>query len=116
MRTEQSVLRISLTVTLLLAGFGILFGLMCGSFAIVFDGVYSLADASMTIVALLISNLIASSTASNSTNSKFVKRFTMGFWHLEPLFLGMNGALGGVAERAKGFEPSNPTLAGSALF
>ena len=66
---------------------------MSGSFAIIFDGVYSLTDASMTIVALLVSNLIASSTASSSAKSKLVERFTMGFWHLEPMVLGMNGAM-----------------------
>ena len=93
MRTEQSVLRISIAVTFVLAGFGILFGLMSGSFAIIFDGVYSLTDASMTIVALLVSNLIASSTAGGSDKSKLVARFTMGFWHLEPMVLGMNGAM-----------------------
>ena len=93
MRTEQSVLRTSIAVTSLLAGFGILFGLMSGSFAIIFDGVYSLTDASMTIVALLVSNLIASSTATNSVKSKLGERFTMGFWHLEPIVLGMNGAM-----------------------
>ena len=93
MRTEQGVLRISIAVTFVLADFGILFGLMSGSFAIIFDGVYSLTDASMTIVALLVSNLIASSTAGGSDKSKLVARFTMGFWHLEPMVLGMNGAM-----------------------
>ena len=93
MGTEQSVLRISIAVTFALAGFGILFGLMSGSFAIVFDGVYSLTDAGMTVFALLVSNLIASSTASGSTKGKLVERFTMGFWHLEPIVLGMNGAM-----------------------
>jgi predicted Co/Zn/Cd cation transporter (cation efflux family) len=93
MRTEQSVLRISIAVTFVLAGFGILFGLLSGSFAIVFDGVYSLADASMTIVALLVSNLIASSAAGGSAKSRLVERFTMGFWHIEPMVLGMNATM-----------------------
>ena len=93
MRTEQSVLRISIAVTFVLAGFGILFGLRSGSFAIVFDGVYSLADASMTIVALLVSNLIASSAAGESAKSRLVERFTMGFWHIEPMVLGMNATM-----------------------
>ncbi len=93
MRTEQGVLRISIVVTVLLAGIGILFGLLSGSFAIVFDGVYSLTDASMTIVALLVSNLIAGSAAGGPARSKLVERFTMGFWHLEPMVLGLNGTL-----------------------
>ena len=48
MASEQGILRLSIAVTLLLAGGGILFGLLSGSFSIVFDGVYSLADASMS--------------------------------------------------------------------
>jgi predicted Co/Zn/Cd cation transporter (cation efflux family) len=93
MRTEQGILRISIAVTFVLAGFGILFGLMSGSFAIIFDGVYSLADASMTIVALLVSNLIATAAAGGHAKSRLVERFTMGFWHIEPMVLGMNAAM-----------------------
>jgi predicted Co/Zn/Cd cation transporter (cation efflux family) len=92
-KTEQSVLRISIAVTFLLAAAGIVFGLLSGSFAIVFDGVYALTDAIMTIVALLVSTLIVSSTADGAAGSKLVKHFTMGFWHLEPMVLGLNGVL-----------------------
>ena len=93
MRTEQSVLRTSIAATLVLAGLGILFGLLSGSFAIVFDGVYALIDAIMTIVALLVSNLIAASTREGGSKSRFIAQFTMGFWHLEPMVLGLNGVL-----------------------
>lgn len=93
MRTEQSVLRLSIAVTLALAGLGILFGLLSGSFAIVFDGVYSLIDAMMTILALLVSNLIAASTREGGSKSRLIAQFTMGFWHLEPMVLGLNGIL-----------------------
>ncbi|WP_379067184.1 cation diffusion facilitator family transporter [Mesorhizobium sp. UC22_110] len=93
MHTEQGVLRISIIVTFVLAVIGIVFGLLSGSFAIVFDGVYALTDATMTIVALLVANLIASSTAVGSAKSKLVKHFTMGFWHLEPMVLGLNGIM-----------------------
>jgi len=93
MHTEQGVLRISIIVTFVLAVIGIVFGLLSGSFAIVFDGVYALTDATMTIVALLVANLIASSTAVGSARSKLVKHFTMGFWHLEPMVLGLNGIM-----------------------
>jgi predicted Co/Zn/Cd cation transporter (cation efflux family) len=88
MKTEQGLLRISIVVTFLLAGVGILFGILSGSFAIVFDGVYALTDAAMTIVALLVSNLIAT-----GGKGRLVKHFTMGFWHLEPMVLGLNGIL-----------------------
>ncbi|MDQ2105352.1 cation diffusion facilitator family transporter [Azospirillum isscasi] len=93
MTTEQKVLRLSIAVTVLLAGSGILFGLLSGSFAIVFDGIYSLVDASMTTVTLLVSNLIAASTAGGARRGKLVERFTMGFWHLEPMVLGLNATL-----------------------
>ena len=61
MKTEQGLLRVSIAVTIFTAGVGILFGILSGSFAIVFDGVYAMTDAAMTVVALLVSNLIASS-------------------------------------------------------
>ncbi|MGY5780478.1 cation diffusion facilitator family transporter [Rhizobium sp. LEGMi135b] len=93
MTTEQSVLRISIIVTFVLAVAGIAFGLLSGSYAIVFDGVYALTDASMTIVALIVSNLIISSATNTTPAGKFAKHFTMGFWHLEPMVLGLNGVL-----------------------
>ncbi len=93
MTTEQSVLRISIIVTFILAVAGIVFGLLSGSYAIVFDGIYALTDASMTIVALIVSNLIVSSTTNTTAAGKFAKHFTMGFWHLEPMVLGLNGVL-----------------------
>jgi predicted Co/Zn/Cd cation transporter (cation efflux family) len=91
--TEQSVLRTSIIVTFILAVAGIVFGLLSGSYAIVFDGVYALTDASMTIVALIVSNLIVSSATNTTAAGKFAKHFTMGFWHLEPMVLGLNGVL-----------------------
>jgi len=93
LNTEQRVLRLSIEVTFILAAAGIVFGLLSGSFAIVFDGIYALTDATMTIVALLVSNLITSSTASGAVGGRLVKHFTMGFWHLEPMVLGLNGVL-----------------------
>lgn len=93
MKTEQSVLRLSIAVTFFLAAAGIVFGLLSGSFAIVFDGVYALTDAIMTMVALLVANLIASSTGTGAVGGRLVKHFTMGFWHLEPMVLGLNGVL-----------------------
>lgn len=90
MKTEQGLLRVSILVTILLAGIGILFGILSGSFAIVFDGVYALTDAVMTVVALLVAKLIASSSEGKG---RLVQHFTMGFWHLEPMVLGLNGIL-----------------------
>ncbi len=93
MKTEQGILRLSIAVTVFLACLGILFGLLSGSTSIIFDGFYSLTDATMTVLALLVSNLIASSTAGGQAGGRFVERFTMGFWHLEPMVLGLNGVM-----------------------
>lgn len=93
MNTEQRILRASIGVTIIVACFGIIFGLLSGSFSIVFDGVYSLTDASMSVLALIVSKLIASSTAPNGPTGKLRERFTMGFWHLEPIVLGLNGVM-----------------------
>lgn len=58
-----------------------------------FDGVYSLVDASMSVLALLVVNLIASYSASAGLSRRLHERFTMGFWHLEPIVLGLNGTM-----------------------
>ena len=52
--TEQSLLKFSIAITVLLAAFGIGAGLFSGSFAVVFDGIYALTDAFMTVLALLV--------------------------------------------------------------
>ncbi|ARM15023.1 cation efflux system protein (plasmid) [Rhizobium phaseoli Brasil 5] len=46
----------------------------------------------MTVVALLVTKLIASSEAPSS-KGKLIEHFTMGFWHLEPIVLALNGIL-----------------------
>lgn len=47
----------------------------------------------MTILALLVANLIAASTREGGSKSRLIAQFTMGFWHLEPMVLGLNGIL-----------------------
>jgi len=93
MPTEQSVLRLSIVAAVFQAGLGIAFGLLAGSESIIFDGFYGLVDAVMTLLALLIAKLIAASAEGGEHNRKLIDRFTMGFWHLEPMVLGMNGTL-----------------------
>lgn len=92
MRSEQDILRISIIVTFALAGIGVAFGLLAGSASIIFDGVYSLMDASMTVLALIVSRLITSSMA-EASRAKLARHFTMGFWHLEPMVLGLSGVM-----------------------
>ncbi len=90
--TEQSLLKFSIAVTVFLALFGIGAGLFSGSFAVIFDGVYALTDAFMTVLALLVARLIADSAVPRP-GGRLAERFTMGFWHLEPMVLGLNGTL-----------------------
>ncbi|PVX74141.1 cation diffusion facilitator family transporter [Paraburkholderia unamae] len=90
---ESSVLRLSIATTLLIAIFGVVFGLVSGSFSIVFDGVYSLIDASMSALALAVVRLITSYAVNVDLPRKWRERFTMGFWHLEPMVLGLNSTL-----------------------
>lgn len=93
MRTEQGALRFSILVTIGVAGLGILFGLLSGSYSITFDGVYALADASMSGVALLVARLIAAHAAETPSSRRLRERFAMGVWHLEPMVLALNGVL-----------------------
>lgn len=93
MRSEQNILQISIAVTIFVAGFGVVFGLLSGSFSIVFDGVYMLADAAMSGLALVVSRLITLSALPEPPGGKLRDRFTMGFWHLEPMVLGLNGIM-----------------------
>ncbi|KIX16839.1 cation diffusion facilitator family transporter [Paracoccus sp. 228] len=90
--SEQAVLRLSIAMTFVVAAVGIGFGVASGSASIIFDGIYSLTDAVMTSVALLVSSLITR-RLSERRQARLVQRFTMGFWHLEPMVLGLNGIL-----------------------
>ncbi|TIL32520.1 cation transporter [Mesorhizobium sp.] len=93
MFSEQGFLRTSIFATVAVAAFGIVFGLLSGSFSIAFDGAYSLGDAGMTILALWVSSLIVRSAKTDALSGRLRNRFTMGFWHLEPIVLGLNGTL-----------------------
>jgi predicted Co/Zn/Cd cation transporter (cation efflux family) len=87
-RTEQGVLRLSIAGSLLLAAAAVVFGLLANSSLIIFDGIYGLIDVVMTWLSLLVARLIALSTSTDALQSRLNQRFTMGFWHLEPIVLG----------------------------
>jgi cation diffusion facilitator family transporter len=74
--TEQGALKFSIALTVLLGVLGVASGLVTGSQAIIFDGMYSFVDVVPTIVSLLVVKLIARGTS---------RRFQYGYWHLEPL-------------------------------
>ncbi|KQS96787.1 MULTISPECIES: cation diffusion facilitator family transporter [unclassified Rhizobium] len=82
--TEQTVLKWSIAVTVFISATGVLLGILSESMAILFDGVFSLIDAAMTLLALYVTKLISRHKSA---------RFQMGFWHIEPMALVFNGGL-----------------------
>lgn len=81
---EASLLRLSIWATLLISALGVLFGLLSGSLAILFDGLFSLADAGVTWLMLVVARLVA-----QESNQKF----QYGYWHLEPLVVALKAAV-----------------------
>lgn len=73
---EQNTLKFSIALTVFLGVLGVASGLVTGSQAIIFDGMYSFVDVVPTVVSLLVVKLIARGTS---------HRFQYGYWHLEPL-------------------------------
>ncbi|MGH8088027.1 MAG: cation transporter, partial [Stenotrophomonas sp.] len=73
---EQRVLKFSIGVTVAVSATGFTGGLLVGSQAILFDGVYSLVDVALTLVALAVLRLLGREGSS---------RFQYGYWHLEPM-------------------------------
>ncbi|GAB2548574.1 cation transporter [Brachybacterium huguangmaarense] len=84
--TELRALRLSLTATLVFATLGLVFGLITGSTAILFDGVFSIIDAAVSSISLLVAGLIARSHAAVPWGTE-PRRFSMGYCHLEPMVL-----------------------------
>ncbi|MDE1173706.1 MAG: cation transporter [Parvibaculaceae bacterium] len=81
---EQSVLRLSIWATLGVGLIGVGVGLWSSSQSITFDGFYSIVDSALTVVALLVSRLVAREGS---------RRFQFGYWHFEPLFTTFNGTI-----------------------
>jgi len=91
--TEQGVLRLSIAASFGVAALAVAFGLYANSSLIIFDGIYGLIDVVMTWLSLLVVRLISMSTNVDALQSRLNQRFTMGFWHLEPIVLGVSGTL-----------------------
>lgn len=81
---EASLLRISIGATFLIAGLGVLLGLVSGSLAILFDGLFSVVDAGITWLMLVVARLVA-----KESNAKF----QYGYWHLEPLVVALKAGV-----------------------
>lgn len=93
MAGEDTILKRSLVAILLVSVLGLGFGVYSGSFAILFDGVFSLVDAAMTVLSLAVARLITRSTIENALSERLHRRFSMGFWHLEPMVLTLNATI-----------------------
>lgn len=81
---EVKIFKLSISVTLVIAAIGIVFGLLSGSQSILFDGIFSTIDTAMSILSVLVIKLMAK----ESTN-----RFQFGFWHFEPMVATVNGSI-----------------------
>ncbi len=79
---EQQILRRSIFYTLIIAVMGIVFGIVCGSMSIIFDGMFSALDAGMCSLSLLVSRYLVNRIADVS----------IWFWHVEPLVLPLMAA------------------------
>ncbi|CDZ77252.1 zinc transporter ZitB [Legionella massiliensis] len=81
---EQQALKLSIGVTFLLAVVGIIFGLLSGSLAIVFDGMFNMVDTVISTLAFFVARLLT---------SKGNRKFQYGYWHIEPMVLVLNGSI-----------------------
>lgn len=83
-RQEQHLLLMSAIGTLGLSLIGIAIGLWTGAKSIVFDGMYDVVDAGMTLSAFFAARLIARGID---------RRFQYGYWHIEPMLVFLNGSV-----------------------
>nr|WP_310523343.1 cation transporter [Polymorphobacter sp.] len=81
---EASLLKGSIAATIVVAAAGVIIGLLAGSMSIVFDGLFSVIDAVVTTITLIVARLLA---------SEGNHRFQYGYWHLEPLVLALHSAV-----------------------
>lgn len=101
--TEQGTLKFSIALTVFLGVLGVASGLVTGSQAIIFDGMYSFVDVVPTVVSLLVVKLIARGTT---------HRFQYGFWHLEPLVAVLRDAILAMACVYAGVDALNSLMEG----
>lgn len=83
-RQEQHLLLLSAAATLFLSMVGVVVGLWTGAKSIVFDGMYDVVDAGMTLNAWFAARLIARGDD---------RRFQYGYWHIEPMLAFLNGTV-----------------------
>jgi cation diffusion facilitator family transporter len=81
---EQRGLKVSIGATVVIGVMGIGGGLMMGSRAIMFDGMYSFVDVLLTCGALAVSKLVVREPT---------QQFQFGYWHLEPMVGSVQSAI-----------------------
>ena len=82
--TEQRVLKRSVLLAAVLGSFAVVLGLLSGSMAIVFDGLFSVVDVAMGLLTLWVARLVM--RPENRT-------FQYGYWHIEPMTLALYGGM-----------------------
>lgn len=92
-RLEQRLLTTSILATLSIGALALVFAVLTGSFAIAFDGVYALVDASMGGLALIVARLILADALKRDVEAPGRVRYQYGFWHLEPMVLALNATM-----------------------
>lgn len=83
-RTEQRLLKRSIALTAFIGTLGVALGLVSRSMSIVFDGLFSLIDMAMLLLALMVARLV---------NREANRTFQYGYWHIEPMALAFNGGM-----------------------
>ena len=81
---EQRALKFSIAMTLLIGVLGAATGLLTGSHAIIFDGIYSFVDVVLTAISLAVAKLLSHEGS---------RRFQYGYSHLEPMAGTFGGAI-----------------------
>jgi len=82
--TEQRILKLSVALTVAIAGFAVVLGLLSRSMSIVFDGLFAVIDVVMGLLALWVARLVV--REENRT-------FQYGYWHIEPMSLAFYGGM-----------------------
>lgn len=85
---EQRALTGSIAATAFIGVMGVGGGLMIGSRAIMFDGMYSFVDVMLTFGALIVSKLVMREPS---------RQFQFGYWHLEPMVGAVQSAILAIA-------------------
>ncbi|ACT56967.1 cation transporter [Candidatus Liberibacter asiaticus] len=91
-KSEESLLKLSICMTIFMASVNLIIGTITNSSSIVFDGFYSYLEAGMTALSLLVAKLIARDVSKVDYRER-ERYFQFGFWHFEPMVLAFNSVI-----------------------